>query len=1377
MAHGSRQLTPACNDGNACTKDWYDAGIGGCVHDVIMCDDGDPHTLDTCDPMNGCKYFKTYELGSAGPDPTLTISSDSYFYEDQVTLTKPQITSILDWIKFKVTEIRIPFCWKQSYGRGAGEGFSACLDGKKRIGELCYSHCPAGYTRWGFDCHQDCLPGWTDWGLLCDLPEKSYTRKGYPWEIGDPVNNKKMFQRCEHDYGKGSCEECGLIVYPKCEPGYSSNLLCFLCLPGFPDCEALGYEKDGLGTICPKKIIIGDPTPMVCASGLEQSGLLCYEPCKPGYYGKGPVCWQSCDATQADCGAGCAKDAATCGLTIADQVIAPLIVAANIATLGLAEAPDTAIEEGLNAVRIGDKIVSADTKIGKALIWLANKLQTVGTEDLPKEATLLERIQQVQIGTDFKKLTFAGKVASQGYSAVTNYNYIAANNFADMTSTEIDSTLDRKLNPADAAHVKHLWAMMQFNEMAKAEAWQIAGTVLDAISLVDITGITGVVAAYAKPVCNSVIKFPNLPSTPIQPVPISPIPSLPHAPITPKTTSFPTRNPSQSPIKKILPPSQRIFPTPSPTEPTTSKSSTPDPTISTYKVPTVAPSTKPWNHTCDGHTCDDGNACTVDIYDKAHGVCVNEVIVCDDGDPSTFDTCDPMNGCKYFSAFNFGGTGVDPTITISAYSYFYDDYSALTQAEVSDIIDWIKARVTEIRVPLCLKQSLSRGNGVPLSACPEGKKKIGSYCYSDCPSGYSRLGVGCYQNCLPGWTDNGATCILHESNYGRGFGYDLMELGLCMSVSGIGCEECKGRYYPKCKPGYRTVGCNICQPNIPDCGYLGYSTAGTMTIATECPKKVIFVNATSLICGAGMEEDGSLCYRPCNSGFLGQGSECWQSCTSGFTECAGGCAKDSAACTNFVDQEILPLAVQSDINALEFIDIPDGSVPNGINVVRISGRLYASGTKIGRAMIWLANKLQSTWSVNMAKEATLLERIKEVPAGSLFSKLSFAGKVVSQAYAAVTSYNLIVANNFAEMTSPEIDSMLDQKLDPADAAYVKRLWAMMQFNEVAAAQGWQIDGTVLDTVSLVDITEISHLVAVYKEPICLKVATFPELPSPASSPIPISPIPRLPRPPTCIPTSSPTTPPTQYTEKPSTMTPSLSSSVAPTIRTPPPKKGHGNAPTGFPSVNPTRTLSPTKGPRKAPTGSPSVAPATIRTPFPKNGPGSAPTQSPSSSSSSSSGSTLTSAPSGLVDMGMCHISQATQEDVFCQKDVKAIEIVGSSGFNGLPISIIERSTTAVTFQIHQEWNSTGQVYVQYFDPLVRQYTCVNVCNKDNTFKIISNCMKSVPISIVEVWVETEDPNDNAAISSCCFRHGESLENKHFLEGTYEVRCVTLCETY
>lgn len=111
------------------------------------------------------------------------------------------------------------FCWKDSYGRGAGEPLSTCPSDKDKIGALCYSKCPSGYSRFGFDCHQKCPSGFDDQGLYCRLSE--YGRgAGYPWKFGDPLNSKKQTKRCENDHGKGNCEKWGAIVYPKCKQGY-----------------------------------------------------------------------------------------------------------------------------------------------------------------------------------------------------------------------------------------------------------------------------------------------------------------------------------------------------------------------------------------------------------------------------------------------------------------------------------------------------------------------------------------------------------------------------------------------------------------------------------------------------------------------------------------------------------------------------------------------------------------------------------------------------------------------------------------------------------------------------------------------------------------------------------------------------------------------------------------------------------------------------------------------------------------------------------------------------------------------------------------------------------------------------------------------------
>ena len=117
-----------------------------------------------------------------------------------------------------------------------------------------------------------------------------------------------MFARCEADWGAGNCEQWGAVVYPKCQPGYSPAGCC-ICRPDVPDCPALGLNP-GIDLSCAKRIIIGDPTPMICQSSLQYDAGLCYPLCQGGYYNVGPVCWTACGSSQVDFyGAACGADA------------------------------------------------------------------------------------------------------------------------------------------------------------------------------------------------------------------------------------------------------------------------------------------------------------------------------------------------------------------------------------------------------------------------------------------------------------------------------------------------------------------------------------------------------------------------------------------------------------------------------------------------------------------------------------------------------------------------------------------------------------------------------------------------------------------------------------------------------------------------------------------------------------------------------------------------------------------------------------------------------------------------------------------------------------------------------------------------------------
>jgi len=417
----------------------------------------------------------------------------------QVAITVPdipdsEIVQVMNWIKAEVTVVRTPFCWKATEGRGVGLIPQECPAGKERIGALCYTKCPRGYVRFGFDCHQTCPSGFRDDGLFCRKSE--YGRgAGYTiWDLGG----------CERDHGRGNCEQWGLIYYPKCKRGYH-NVACCICRPNSFSCSSYGLGGQ-LDLSCGKKIIIGDPTPMICNSNQEYDAGLCYPFCPSGMYGVGPVCWSHCAQEHVDCGAACASSGDTCASQIFDQVLSVLIIAANVATLGLAT-PATA-GAGLT-IRVAGKTVAGTTKVGKAMVKAVTYLQTVKSPGkLGKGVEVTETMVNPINGQIVKVKKYFYDVSSVGFDAVEAYRQAYADDFATQTSPRINSIIDSRFTPATAEFVKKSWADIQLNEMKVANDWQIADTVLDAASLVDVTGVTGVVAAFANPICGVTIPFP-----------------------------------------------------------------------------------------------------------------------------------------------------------------------------------------------------------------------------------------------------------------------------------------------------------------------------------------------------------------------------------------------------------------------------------------------------------------------------------------------------------------------------------------------------------------------------------------------------------------------------------------------------------------------------------------------------------------------------------------------------------------------------------------------------------------------------------------------------------------------------------------------------
>uniref|UniRef100_A0A914E4X8 Uncharacterized protein n=1 Tax=Acrobeloides nanus TaxID=290746 RepID=A0A914E4X8_9BILA len=178
----------------------------------------------------------------------------------------------------------------------------------------------------------------------------------------------------------------------------------------------------------------------------------------------------------------------------------------------------------------------------------------------------------------------------------------------------------------------------------------------------------------------------------------------------------------------------------------------------------------------------------------------------------------------------------------------------------------------------CWLQAYGRGVGVPISSCPSGQVDDAGLCYTPCKDGYKGVATVCWESCPNGFTDVGVTCQ-KPAAYGRGAGY--VSSDACAKNNAQGCEQYGALYYPKCAENFHAVGCCVCSPDCPN----GMSDAGA-----DCTKNTYDRGVGKpLGCAAGLVEDASLCYTPCQSPYNGVGPVCWTSCPPNFQSCGALC--------------------------------------------------------------------------------------------------------------------------------------------------------------------------------------------------------------------------------------------------------------------------------------------------------------------------------------------------------------------------------------------------------------------------------------------------------------------------------------------------------
>lgn len=367
------------------------------------------HTLSGDDRYKFLKSV-TFKRLTGGPLVVLAITGTDTMPAPSADVAGANISSaelgaVLGWIQREYIIDQTPFCYKQSYDRGVGI-LPGCGSGKEKVGALCYDDCRSGYKSEGLFCAPT--------GSLSYMPGRECTRSV-------PV------------LGCVASKPAG------CRSGYTD-------VAGVCWRNAQSYGR-GVGSEANE-----------CLSNRQMQAGLCYLTPKSDYTCTATGCLQNCASGLVACGAACAKDANTCASSIANMVVSPAILLANIATAGAA---------------------------GRA---------KAGMEAAAKAYTLASTAAMYE------------QAAQALNSAIEDFMAAAEKDLASVSSADIESQVAAKYGKGSANYRKiaRHWAHRQLQFAISAFLKDIATFV---VTVSDPTGVASVIDAFAQPPCTQRTKL------------------------------------------------------------------------------------------------------------------------------------------------------------------------------------------------------------------------------------------------------------------------------------------------------------------------------------------------------------------------------------------------------------------------------------------------------------------------------------------------------------------------------------------------------------------------------------------------------------------------------------------------------------------------------------------------------------------------------------------------------------------------------------------------------------------------------------------------------------------------------------------------------
>ena len=171
------------------------------------------------------------ELNAIKADPTKAVKH-VFKAAKYITKNNPKAQAFLRQLE-EFNNPNMKFCWKKSYGRGAGTVPQRCRSGKQKQAGLCYHHCRGGFSGVGPVCWKQCPGGFRNHGLTCYKSwRKWHFKKTYgrgagsvPTECNNGKENKAGL--CYH-HCRGGFYGVGPVCWQHCqgETPYNCGAAC-----------------------------------------------------------------------------------------------------------------------------------------------------------------------------------------------------------------------------------------------------------------------------------------------------------------------------------------------------------------------------------------------------------------------------------------------------------------------------------------------------------------------------------------------------------------------------------------------------------------------------------------------------------------------------------------------------------------------------------------------------------------------------------------------------------------------------------------------------------------------------------------------------------------------------------------------------------------------------------------------------------------------------------------------------------------------------------------------------------------------------------------------------------------------------------------------